>query len=60
MKQVADFINEQKRDFEMMEKIYEIQELVNSKFDLVADHRRLVKDGDVVGYAEQILLLLPL
>jgi hypothetical protein len=59
VKQVADFVNEQKRDFELLEKIYDIQEQVNSKFDLVSEHRKLISEAEVAGYDRITTPLVP-
>jgi peroxiredoxin len=56
VKQVADFVNEQKRDFELLD---DIQEQVNSKFDLVSEHRKLISEAEVAGYDRITTPLVP-
>eukprot|EP00029_Vermamoeba_vermiformis_P001685 TRINITY_DN118_c1_g1_i2.p1 TRINITY_DN118_c1_g1~~TRINITY_DN118_c1_g1_i2.p1 ORF type:complete len:446 (-),score=91.32 TRINITY_DN118_c1_g1_i2:217-1554(-) len=45
--QVASYINEQKKHYEETQLVYALQEKFVGKFDLVAPHRKIVKDGDM-------------
>lgn len=47
VKQVASYINEQKKHYEETQLVYALQEKFIGKFDLVAPHRKIVKEGDM-------------